>query len=147
MEINPESRGERATVIEVKNGEVLIEIEQGGSCDSCAIHGVCSGQNRSFQHRIKTDMKLEKGDIIEVEISSGVKLLSSFLVFIMPVLFMILFYFVARYAVKLPENFAILASFCGLLISGLVIYFADKRFAVKVHFEVTGKVNHENTSA
>ncbi len=140
MEISQEMQGDKATVLEVYDGEILIEIQKGGSCKSCAMSGVCGGQDKSFRHRLKTDLELEKGDIIEVTISSGVKLLSSFIVFIFPVLAMILFYLLAKYAVKLPENFSILASFCGLLLSGLLIYLIDKKFADKIHFEILGKV-------
>jgi positive regulator of sigma E activity len=145
MENKIEAQEDRAEVIEIYEGEILIEIQKSGSCKSCAISGVCGGQDRSFRHRIKTDMKLEKGDIIEVSISSGVKLMSSFIVFIMPVLAMILFYFLAKYAVKLTEDFSILASFCGLLLSGILIYILDKKFASKIHFEIIGKVKNENT--
>ena len=141
-----ELKGERALVLEVLKGEILIEIQKGSSCDSCAIHGVCSGQNRTFQHRIKTDGKFEKGDIIEVNISSGVKLMSSFIVFILPVIAMIAFYFIVRYAIELSENFAILASFGGLLLSGGLIYLLDKIYADKVHFEVMGKVKDEDSN-
>ena len=140
MENSQEMQGDKATVLEVYDGEILIEIQKGGSCKSCAMGGGCGGQDKSFRHRLKTDLKLEKGDIIEISISSGVKLLSSFIVFIFPVLAMILFYLLAKYAVQLPENFSILASFCGLLLSGLLIYLIDKKFADKIHFEILGKV-------
>lgn len=140
MENSQEMQGDKATVLEVYDGEILIEIQKSGSCKSCAISGVCGGQDKSFRHRLKTDLELEKGDMIEIAISSGVKLLSSFIVFIFPVLAMILFYLLAKYAVQLTENFSILASFCGLLLSGILIYFIDKKFADKIHFEILGKV-------
>jgi len=140
MENNAVEQKDRARVIELFNGGVVIEIEKSGSCDSCAISGVCAGTDRSFTHRLKTEMDLKLGEVIEISISSGVKLLSSFIVFILPVLSMILFYFIAKFAVKLPENFAILVSFTGLLLSGLAIYLLDKKFAEHIPFEIIGKV-------
>jgi positive regulator of sigma E activity len=140
MEHEIEVQEDRAKVIEVFADGVLIEIQKSGSCKTCAISGVCGGPNRSFTHRIKTDLPLEKGDIIEISISSGVKLLSSFIVFILPIFFMILFYFLAKFLFELSENFAILLSFSSLLLSGVAIYLLDKKFARKIHFEIIGKV-------
>jgi len=140
MENNIVEQEDRAKVIDLFPGGVVIEIEKSGSCNSCAISGVCGGADSSFVHRLKTDMKLDLGDIIEISISSGVKLLSSFIVFILPILSMILFYFIAKFAIKLPENFAILISFVGLLLSGFAIYILDKKFAKKIHFEIIGRV-------
>jgi positive regulator of sigma E activity len=140
MENKIEAIEDRAKVLEVYEGEVLIEIQKSGSCKSCAISGVCSGHDKSFTHKLKTDIPLEKGDIIEISISSGIKLLSSFIVFIMPVFAMILFYFVAKSVLAFSENFSILFSFGGLLFSGILIYILDKKFARKIHFEIIGKV-------
>lgn len=147
MDNKHEMLEDTARVIATYDGAILIEIQKSGSCKSCAMSGICGGQDRSFRHRLKTEMPFKKGDLIEVSISSGVKLMSSFIVFIMPVLAMILFYFLAKYAIRLPEDFSILASFGGLLISGILIYLLDKKFANKVHFEIIGKVKNEITSA
>jgi len=139
MENNTEQQ-DRAEVIEVFKGGVVVEMEKSGSCDSCAIHGVCAGSDKTFRHRLKTDMPLKKGDLLELTISSEIKILSSFVVFILPVLSMILFYFLAKFALGVSENFSILISFAGLLLSGIFIYVLDKKFADKIKFEIIRKV-------
>jgi len=139
MENNTEQQ-DRAEVIEVFKGGVVVEMAKSGNCDSCAIHGVCAGSDKNFRHRLKTDMPLKKGDLLELTISSEIKILSSFVVFILPVLSMILFYFLAKFALGVSENFSILISFAGLLLSGIFIYVLDKKFADKIKFEIIRKV-------
>ncbi|MBN1948392.1 MAG: SoxR reducing system RseC family protein [Candidatus Cloacimonetes bacterium] len=145
MENDLEYQEDTALVVEVKKGFVTVEISRTGACASCGMSGICVGKNQALRHRISTDMDLRSGDQVKLHISSGVKLLSSFLIFVMPIIFMILFYFSAKHIFGFREEFAIIISFTGLLVSGILIYLADKRFAGKIHFEIVEKVINEDT--
>lgn len=146
MNNDPEYQEDSALVVEVNKGVVTVEIAKTGACQSCRLSGICVGKNQSLRHRISTEMDLQPGDRVKLHISAGVKLLSSFLIFVMPIIFMILFYFSAKHIFGFREEFAIIASFAGLLLSGILIYLADKRFAGKIHFEIVERMENEDTS-
>lgn len=129
-----------AIVKKYKNGITLVEIQKSEACNSCPMSKVCMGKDKSILHKITTDMQLEIGDLVKIYISPGVKIFSSFIIFIFPVLSMIFFYFSGKYIFKLTENFSILLSFAGLFLSGVIIYIIDKKYSKKIHFEIVEKV-------
>jgi positive regulator of sigma E activity len=129
-----------AVVKKVEKDRVTVEIEAGGGCKSCAMHSLCGGDDKTIRHTITTDMNLSVDDKVRLHISPGVKILSSFIIFIIPILAMILFYLIGNYLLSFKEEFAIVFSFVGLLISGIFIYLIDKKFAKKVHIEIAEKL-------
>ncbi|MCD4650652.1 MAG: SoxR reducing system RseC family protein [Candidatus Cloacimonetes bacterium] len=140
-----------AVVISTEKGKVTVEIDKSDSCDSCAIRGLCMSKGSSVRHTLETDIKLSIGDHVRVSASAGVKLLSSFILFILPIMMMIVFYFIAK-LIGFSEDVSIITSIAGLLVSILIIRLLDKRFANKIHFEIIEKIElppertHENTS-
>ncbi len=128
-----------AVVKEVNGNEVTIEIMKEGSCDSCAMHGVCAGHDKTFTHTIKTDLKLKKDDVVRFNIAAPVRIFSSFIIFVFPILMMILFYFIAHSVIKTTEGTAILITFIGFILSGIIVYFIDKKFGKKVNFTIEKK--------
>ena len=117
----------------------MVELNQTAACDSCSIHNLCGKAKNSVQHKIKTEMNLETGDLVKVYISSGTKLLSSFVVFIFPIILMITAYLITKF-LSHNENLSILMSIFSLIPSGLFIYLFDKKFAQKLHFEIVEKI-------
>jgi len=68
------------------------------------------------------------------------RIFSSFVVFIFPILLMLSFYLISKYLFILNEDLSIVISLFGLLISGLFIYLIDKKFENKLSFKVTKKL-------
>ena len=130
-----------AVVKSVKDKTVTIQIKKTDSCKSCSMKGICGTSSRPVEQKIQTDLELKVGDLVKVYLSPGVKIFSSFIVFIFPILLMILFYFLGKILLD-SENLAILFSFIGLLSSGIIIYFIDKKYAKKIHFEIVEKVDN-----
>lgn len=129
-----------ALVRAVDADTVTVEMMKTGACDSCAMSGVCVGHDKTVQHTIKTDRQLAVGDRVRVSVSPGMRIFSSVVIFLFPILSMILFYLVSRYVVHSSENIAILLSFVGLLLSGLVVYGIDKKFANRIRIDIVEKV-------
>lgn len=129
-----------AVVKEINDGFVFIEMQTSGSCDKCAMHGICHGMDKKLQHKIKTDMELNEGDLIRVQVSASMRVFSSFIIFIFPILAMLLFYGLGKYLFRFSENFSILFSFAGLILSGITIYFIDKKYTEKIIFKIIEKV-------
>jgi positive regulator of sigma E activity len=129
-----------AVVKEIKDGFVFIEMQTSGSCDKCAMHGICQGMDKKLQHKMRTDMELSEGDLIRVQVSASMMVFSSFIIFIFPILSMLLFYGLGKYLFRFSENFSILFSFAGLILSGITIYFIDKKYTEKIIFKIIEKV-------
>ena len=136
-----------ARVISVENNQISFEMINNGSCESCGLHGVCGTNDRSIVHEAYSDLDIEKGDIIKVYLSAGVKILSAFILFLIPILTMIAFYLLGKLVINLSEDMSILLSVFGLLFSGFFIFMIDKKFAKKIHFEVIEIVQKGNNES
>ncbi|MCD4818249.1 MAG: SoxR reducing system RseC family protein [Candidatus Cloacimonetes bacterium] len=134
---NPE---DLAVVIEVQNNFIIAEMKKSESCKSCSMSGMCMGTKKSVTHKIQTKNRYEIGDVIEVSISAGYRIFSSFLIFVFPIIMMIIFYLISRSVFHFSENISILMSFSGLLFSGVMIYFVDKKLGKKLNVNIVGKV-------
>lgn len=129
-----------AIVRKIEENIVQVEIERTGSCEGCAVSGICNSNNKIILHKIKTDLKLKIGDKVQVNIAPSLRIFSSFVVFIIPIITMLSFYLISKYLFKLSEDLSIVFSLLGLLLSGLFIYFIDKKFANKLSFKITKKL-------
>lgn len=129
-----------AVVRKIEENIVQVEIERTGSCEGCAVSGICNSNNKIILHKIKTDLKLKIGDKVQVNIAPSLRVFSSFVVFIIPIITMLSFYLISKYLFKLNEDLSIIISLLGLLLSGLFIYLIDKKFANKLSFKITKKL-------
>ena len=134
---NPE---DLAVIIEVQNGFIIAEMQKSESCKSCSMSGMCMGTKNSVTHKIQTEKQFKIGDVIEVSISAGYKIFSSFLIFVFPIIMMIIFYLISSSVFHFTENISILISFSGLFFSGVIIYFVDKILGKKLNVDIVGKV-------
>jgi sigma-E factor negative regulatory protein RseC len=73
----------------------IIHTERGTSCDSChakaSCHSMSDTGGKAMEMRAVNDIGASRGDIVKVAIDSTVLLKSSFLVYIVPVVIMIIF--------------------------------------------------------
>lgn len=129
-----------AVVKSIEGKTVIIEMQKNGSCDSCAMSGICAGNDKTYTHKIETEMTLKIGDIVRVHIAPSIRIFSSFLLFVFPILMMILMYTVAK-LLHSSENIAIITSFIGLIISGIIIYILDKKIGRKINFEIIERIS------
>ncbi len=135
-----ENHEDIAVVRKTEKNFVQVEVERTGSCKGCAVSGICNADDKIIMHKIKTDMNLEIGDRVQVNIEPSLRVFSSFVVFIIPILTMLSFYMIGKYLFMLNEDLSIVFSMLGLLLSGLFIYIIDKIFANKLNFKITKKL-------
>jgi len=129
-------------VVKVEGEYAVVEMIKGAGCDSCAMHGFCGSGDKTVQHRIKTDIVLKPNDTVKVFVAPQFRILSSFILFIIPILAMIGFYFVGS-AIFGTEGRSILTSLAGLLLCTYGIYLFDKKYASrKIKFEILGKIEN-----
>lgn len=129
-----------AVVRKTEGNFVYVEVESTGSCEGCAVSGICNANDKTILHKIKTDLNLIIGDRIQVNIAPSLRIFSSFVVFIIPILTMLSFYLISKYLFTFSEDISIVISMFGLLLSGIFIYVIDKIFANKLSFKITKKL-------
>ncbi len=129
-----------AIVRKIEENFVLVEVERSGSCDGCAVSGICNSNERIILHKIKTEHKFTIGDKVRVDIAPSLRIFSSFIVFIFPIITMLLFYLISKYVLIFNEDLSIVISLFGLLLSGLFIYLIDKKYESKLSFKIIKKL-------
>ena len=132
-----------AIVAEVKDNKVLVKLPESDSCASCAVHGICQVGDNTSSHWIETDLRLQVGDKVKIFISPALKIMSSFIVFLLPVIMMIVIYLLIKYLIGGSENASIVGSVLSLGLSGLIIYAIDKKWSNKLRFEILERVSEE----
>ena len=128
---------EMGKVIAKEDSGIQIEMITQEGCRACAMSRVCSkGKKRFF---IPTTEDFAIGDIVEVEVSANSRIFSSFVVFIIPVIFMIAFYFISKlfFSEDISVGFAIL----GILVSFFFIKFLDKKVEDRLDVKILRKKN------
>ena len=135
-----ELEDEIAIVKEVFSDEVLVQIERKGACRSCSMNMLCMGRENKAEFRLKKELELQPGDRVKLLITPESRLISSFLIFIFPIIMMLIFFLTARYLIKLTETLSIFISLLGLLISAFIIKYVDKKCAGKIRVEIAEKV-------
>jgi sigma-E factor negative regulatory protein RseC len=136
---------EIAVIKEVNDDEVLLQVERKGACKSCGLNMLCMGRENRVEFRLKKTIPLKPGDRVRLEIKPASRMISSFLIFIFPILNMVLFFVLARYLFRFSENAAIFISLAGLLFSGVVIKIVDNKYADKISVVIVEKLENENS--
>ncbi len=111
-------------VTAVNGSTVSVEMQRGGGCKSCAMRGMCFAKNTPAIFNIETTMPLEPGDNVILEVSPKARILSSLLIFILPIVFLGIGYAIA--SVFFTE---LVAALIGIAFLGLgfgMIHFVDK---------------------
>lgn len=125
------------TVIAIDGRQITVEICKSGGCQSCGLKGLCGSGKSSLLLTFTTDDIYRIGDKVLVSVSAGVRVLSSLLVFVFPILALFGFFLAARMFVNEPV--AIIIGFAGMGIAFLIVKLLDKLIAKKINFVLGGK--------
>jgi len=113
---------ERGVVISTRGLTAQVRFEKGSHCEGC---NACQAfGDGSAVLEVRNEVHAVPGDVVEVEIPPREVLTSSFIVFIVPALCLIVGYLVASRALGAGEGASVLAAFAGLLIgfAGVRLY-------------------------
>ncbi len=113
---------EEGFVIEVDGTTAKIKVGRHNECSSC---GACPGDNVQFVDAIN-NIQAKVGDKVRYRVSEQKMILSAFIVFFMPLVLLFVFAQIAL-AIAVPFWVGIIV---GLLVSGLLIRFFDKRLGI-----------------
>ncbi len=118
---------EHGTVLRKRNDTVIIKMEIGEQCETCAAKGSCisiGGENERHLELIYRK-PIRAGDRVTIGYEPSSRIISAFLVFIVPILFLIFGYSIGSILFE-SEGSAILMSFAGLAISFIFIKIISK---------------------
>lgn len=132
-----------AQVVEVSTGRVKVNMLKPENCEGCAAHGFCTAGDKTSELWISTDLLLNVGDHVRVFISPALRVVSSIIIFLLPVILMLVFYLLAKYLFHTSENLSILISVLSLGVSGLIIWQLDRKWGKQVHYEIIEKISEE----
>ena len=124
---NIESMSETVTVKAIDGKTLVIERNNPGACNGCRANLFCNMQNKS-EITLETEDTFEIGDEVELLVSPQSRILSSFIVYIVPLLVLVIFYFISFELFNFSEIVSIVISFISLIVSFFIIKLFNKRF-------------------
>lgn len=95
---------------------LLIEVGNQKICSKCELIGKCTKKSTRIVRVLDENQEIKVGSIVELSSSPAKYILAAFLLFILPILFLIGFYFIG-YTLFRREPFALLFSLVGLALS------------------------------
>ncbi len=139
-----------ATVIELRGDRAIVEVVRESACEGCHKSkdgqgcSVCSltGANKKFRATAVNTIGAEVGERVMVNSDSGRVLGYSTLVFLVPVVVGLAFYFLSELVTQ-KENIRMLALFGGFLLSFLGVSLYSKKVGEKrCDLEIVGRVEN-----
>ena len=126
------------TVVAVNGSRVKVELVRGGGCKSCSMQGICFGRNTPAVFDLESDLDLNPGDRVELEIAASTRVLTSLLVFGLPMLCLFAGFLVASH--WLAELPAIAVAFGVTALSFLIMRQIDKRYGNRMQVRIRRKI-------
>lgn len=126
------------TVVAIDGKKVRVEVVRTGGCKSCSMRGMCFGRNTPAVFDLTSELDLHIGDQVELEISPGSRVLSSLLVFGLPMVFLFGGFIVSSF--WLQELPAIGLAFAATLLSFLLIRYIDHCIGGKLQVRIGRKI-------
>ena len=128
----------KATVLNTEGNVALVEVERSSACEGCHKNdtgegcSVCTltGGNRKFSAKALNKVGAVKGDKVEITSSSSRVLFYSALVFLLPVVVGLVFYFMSRLIFDI-ELYHYLSLVCGFVLSFVFVWIYSKRVGEK----------------
>jgi positive regulator of sigma E activity len=117
-------------VIRIKGNKAEVLLHSSAACGTCGARFSCalgSGVDRIMT--VPNRFHAKVGDQVEIELTEKTRILSALLIFFMPLLLMVIGYFLAS-DIFHSQGIGILGAVLGFVISGFILWLANK-MAVK----------------
>ncbi len=117
----------------IDNENAYIRVMTSAACKTCSSKGVCLAQDKPLTIKIPNDQNFQKGQKVEFEIIPQKRLLAGFMIFILPLIFMIAFFLLGINLLG-SEGFGILFGLGGFLVSLGFLKILNKKVASSTSF-------------
>lgn len=121
-------------ILKIENMFAYVEVQKGSECKACSAKESCpdSAQEGYKIIKAKNSINSNIGDKVLVECKPSISLISSFLIFVMPVLFAVGGYFLGvLFFGDKPEYKPVLFSIGSLILYFLLLRYIDKTYISK----------------
>lgn len=126
-------------IVKAVNGkQISVEIERSGGCKGCQMRGFCFSKNTPSQFVITSELSLQPGDIVQLEISPAARAMASLLIFGLPLLFLFAGFILA--SKWLNELSSIFIGFAAMAVSFGLVRFVDSKYGKKMDIRIAGKI-------
>ncbi len=134
--MHEEVKEDTGIVVAVVDGVYRVELERGGGCKSCTMRGMCFAKSTPAVFELKSDLALKVGDRVQLVVAPGDRILSSLLIFLMPVVFLFAGFLIASsFLAELPS---IGVAFGAMGSSFLILRLIDRRIGDKLKVQIGG---------
>jgi len=128
---------EKATVVDIKDGKLLLETQRQSTCQSCSVKSGCGTStiakvvgNRSAQFVVNKTLDVQVGDQVIVAIEENALVQGSLLIYLLPILIMLGFGVITELLFS-TELLTILSAVLGLLVSIVAVKTVLSRSSLK----------------
>ncbi|HCM14901.1 MAG: SoxR reducing system RseC family protein [Candidatus Cloacimonadales bacterium] len=125
-------------VTAVNGSTVFVELQRGDGCKACAMHGLCFSKGKAAILELESSLQLAEGDLVELDVSPGGRVLASLLIFVVPIIFLFLGFLIAN--LFLNELISIMFAFAFMAFSFFIIRLCDKRWGKRLKIEIVRKL-------
>jgi len=124
-------QSEIGQVVEIKDDKVVVQIKPGELCAQCGSQHSCSSHAKNIRKiTIQNSINAQVGDEVMISYHPKTRLLSGLVIFIFPVVFGFLGYFIG-YSTYGTEGIGILGTFIGFAVAFFVIWLINIIFEKK----------------
>ena len=113
-------------IIKSVGDKIIVAKENTDNCNSCKMKMLCHNQSIT-EFEVITSEKFAIGEKVEIIINPYKRIFASFIVFILPVLILIITYYISFSLFFKSEPFSIVLSIISLLISYVIIKYINKK--------------------
>ena len=128
-------------IVEVGKDYIIVEQTPASVCKSCSMHGFCGAGAEHPKNKIMTKDKYEVGEKIRVRLAPNKRIIDSLIIFILPIVMMIIFYALGKFAFHFSEDLSIISSIIGLIASAGVIKILDVKIGDDFKLEILEKLS------
>ena len=120
---------ETGIVTDKQNNKITVKIQRASSCgENCSMCGAC--KNKEHFVTFETGINVEKGDIVILEVPSKSILKAAFIVYIVPIIFLLFGYYVSDIFFD-NDAFCALSGIILMIISFILVHIYDKKVSDK----------------
>jgi positive regulator of sigma E activity len=125
-------------VTEISGRNITVELVRGGGCKSCSMQGLCFKKSTPAEFRLVSDLPLEVGDRVQLDISPGGRTLASLLIFGLPLLFLFCGFLLA--SLWLTEIASVGVGFIAMGLAFLIVRKLDPKLGKRLQISILRKL-------
>lgn len=126
------------TVVSVRGKLVKVELVRGSGCKSCSLRGMCFGRNTPAVFELESDLNLVPGDRVQLMIAPSTRVLTSLMVFGLPLLCLFAGYLIG--SLWLAELPSVGIAFAATALSFFIMRKIDKKFGNRLQVRIGRKI-------